>query len=74
MVSCVSPVGAEEVRLSVVHEQTSWQKAQTLHRQPAGKLRRVGRGVSTETAASPPVCVLVDPEGRSGCSETSRQV
>ncbi len=33
---CLALVGAEEVRLSVVHEQTSKQKAQTLHCQPPG--------------------------------------
>lgn len=35
---CLAPLGAEEIRLSVVHEQTSKQKAQTLHCQPPGTL------------------------------------
>lgn len=32
----IADTGVEEVRLPVVHEQTSKQKAQTLHCQPAG--------------------------------------
>lgn len=34
----VALLGAEEIRLSVVHEQTSKQKAETLHCQPPGTL------------------------------------
>lgn len=32
----IADTGAKEVRLSVVHEQTSKQKTQTVHCQPAG--------------------------------------
>lgn len=35
---CFPLVGAEEICLSVVHEQTSRQKTQTLHCQPSGRL------------------------------------
>lgn len=39
-------LGAKEIRLSVVHEQTSKQKAQTLHCQPPGTFHFVILGAN----------------------------